>query len=445
MNSFEHLVAGTIARYGLLSPGERVLVALSGGADSTALALVLRDLSYPLVLGHVDHGMRPDSAADAEHCRRLAGELGVPIELTRLPAPPRTEAQARLGRYGALQEMAGRTGAGRIATGHTLNDQAETVVLRLARGGYPLGIPPLRGRTVRPLIEAFRCDTEAFCRRHSVPFLVDPTNADLNHRRNLIRHRVLPGLGPEGVARLARLGEAARSRRERVDAAADTVLADILIRRGAEILLDRARLLGLPAALLRPVLRRGLEEAGLAPSARLISDIAAKVAPVTGARLHLPGGWSIRCEPLELVAGPELSSPQLRPFKLAAPGRTFSEEWGIEVVAELVKAPRPPRCSPQEAFLHPRAAAPLVVRSRLPGDRFRPLGAPGVKKLQDLFVDRKVPRGLRDRIPILTCGGEIAWVAGYRIDDRFKLGEESSTALRLRIFPLDSKRDPAVG
>ncbi|MGH2769922.1 MAG: tRNA lysidine(34) synthetase TilS, partial [Actinomycetota bacterium] len=433
------LVTETIARYGLLSPGERVMVAFSGGADSTALTLVLEALGYRAVLGHVDHGMRPDSAADAEHCRRIAGELGLPVELARLPTPPSTEAQARLGRYGALEKMAGRAGVNRIATGHTLNDQAETVVLRLARGGYPLGIPPRRGRIVRPLIEVSRRDTEAFCRRHGVPFLVDWTNADLRYRRNLVRHRVLPGLGPEGMARLARLGEVARRRRERVAAATDTVLQGILVRRGAEIRLDRGRLLELPAALLGPVLRRALEEAGLEPSARLIADVAAKTVPVTGARLHLSGGWSIRCEPLELVVGPEVSSPELRPFRLTVPGRTISEEWGIELTAELVAAPGPPRCMPQEAFFHPRAAeGPLLVRPRLPGDRFRPLGGPGAKKLQDFFVDCKVPRGLRDRIPILTSRGEIVWVAGYRIDERFKLDEESPIALRLRILPLDS-------
>ena len=141
----EAVAAGFIASESLLQPGDVVLAAFSGGPDSTALALVLQSLGYRVVLGHVDHRLRLESSADADHCRGVATSLGLPIEVARLDLPPAGEAAARTARYAALEELRRRTGATMIATGHTLDDDAETVLLRQARGGFPLGIPPRRG------------------------------------------------------------------------------------------------------------------------------------------------------------------------------------------------------------------------------------------------------------------------------------------------------------
>ncbi|MEX0789738.1 MAG: tRNA lysidine(34) synthetase TilS, partial [Actinomycetota bacterium] len=152
--------ADAIARHQMLLPGERVLAGFSGGADSTAMVLLLKELGYEVILGHVDHGMRPCSSDDARHCRAVARRLGLEYSESRVQVEPATQAEARRVRYAALQRMAAAGGAGRIATGHTMDDQAETVMLRLDRGGYGLGIPPVRDNIVRPILNLRRKDTE---------------------------------------------------------------------------------------------------------------------------------------------------------------------------------------------------------------------------------------------------------------------------------------------
>lgn len=447
------LVAAMIDRYRLLGAADRVLVAFSGGPDSTACALALADLGHEVVLGHVDHGMRPGSGDDAARCREIASRLGVGIETRIVRVDPPTEAEARQVRYAALEEMAEGTGAGRIATGHTMDDQAETVLMRLARGGYPMGIRPLRGRVVRPLLEVRHRDTEALCRERGIAWLADPTNEDERFARNRVRRRVMPELGDEAVAALARLGEAAFLTAGEVRRRSEAVLAGIVrpgpagagaAGPGERLLeLDRGLLLALPPGLVRPLVRAALERVGLEPGSRLVADVAARVVPVTGARLDLPGGRVVWAEPSAVVVGRPAPPLALRPFGLAVPGRTRSREWEIEVAVDEVPAPGDPAASPDAAYIDAAALdAPLAVRRRRPGDRYRPLGGPGSKKLQDLFVDLKLPRAARDRVPVVVCGERIVWVPGARIDESFRLRERTRTALRVRIFPLLQASSP---
>ena len=422
---------------------ERVLVALSGGPDSTALALLLVSRGCDVVLGHVDHAIREDSAADARHCRDVAAGLGLPIEVVRLEEPPAGEAGARAARYEALERMADRVGASAIATGHTLDDDAETVLLRLGRGGYPLGIPLQRGRVVRPLLAMRRRETAELCRRRGVPVLTDPTNLDERFARNRIRHRVLPLLGDEGVLELARVAEATREVKARHDAAIDHLAAAIARTPapGTVLRLDRPALAALPPQLREGVLRRVLQSLGVEPSSRLVRDLSMKLVPVPGARLDLPGGLTAWAEADELLAGHPVPVPPAA--TLRSPGTTCLPKWGIQVITEVVAPPESPRTGPWEAVLDGRAAAlPLAVRPRQPGDRYRPLGAPGHRKLQDVLVDRKVARAARDRVPLLTAGGRLAWVVGHGIDHDFRITAESVSALRIRISPLSPEGAP---
>ena len=389
------------------------------------------------MLGHVDHAMRPSSSEDARHCREVAASLGLPIEVVRLAEAPAGEAAARTARYEALERMADRVGASAIATGHTLDDDAETVLLRLGRGGYPLGIPPRRGRVVRPLLSMRRWETARICATQGVPVLHDPSNLDERFARNRIRHRVLPLLDDDGVLELARLAEATRAAKARRDGALDR-LAAALVRRpapGTVLCLDRPSLAALGEDLREGVLRRVLQSVGIDPSSRLVRDLSVKLVPVPGARLDLPGGLTAWAEPEELLAGRPLPVPPETP--IVAPGATRLPDWGIEVVTEVVAPPASPRTQGWEALLDGGvAAAALAVRSRRPGDRYRPLGAPGERKLQDVLVDAKVPSATRDRVPLLTAGGRLVWVAGQRIADDVRITASSASALRVRILPL---------
>src|SRR5438093_1036024 len=187
----------------MLAGGERVLVAVSGGADSVALLHVLMRLAPSLRLtlhvAHVDHGLRPESADEASFVARLAHHFGLRVEILPVTVPPEAslEAAARRARYAALEKCADRVGADRIAVAHTANDQAETVVMRLLEGAGPrglAGIPPVRGRIIRPLIDARREEIVTELERADLPWVEDPSNRDPRFLRNRIRHDVLPVL-----------------------------------------------------------------------------------------------------------------------------------------------------------------------------------------------------------------------------------------------------------
>lgn len=440
------LVSQTIGRHHLLSQSDLVLVAFSGGADSTALALLLQELGYRIHLGHIDHGMRPESRAEAEHCRRFASSIEVPIDVTKVPVARATEAEARHARYRALEEMASKVGAQKIATAHTVDDNVETILMRLARGGRAFGIPYCRGRVVRPILDLRRGDTESVCGAGGIEFVVDPSNLDERITRNRIRHRILPGLSEGDIADLLELARANT-------AAARTVDHEVL---GAQAkglcafdtkgaVLDRRWLKQTSETVAKAAIRRGISGLGLAPSGRLVGDIHRKVASQTGARLDLPGGWSAWAEATRIVIGHPPSDQELPEVSLAVPGRTIAPEWGIEVVISIEK----PGVFLRDLgrHIHPKqrknivvdadvAGDPLHLRGWRPGDRFRPLGAPGSKKLHDFFVDAKIPRHRRGRVPILVSGTRIVWVGEGRIDEWFKLTPRSKRALRFQIFPL---------
>jgi len=194
-------------------------------------------------------------------------------------------------------------------------------------------------------------------------------------------------------------------------------------------------LAAIPEGLREGVLRRVLQSVGIDPSSRLVRDLSVKLVPVPGARLNLPGGLTAWAEPEELLAGWPLPPPPEAP--IVAPGPTRLPDWGIEVRTEVVATPASPRTGAWEALLDGRtAAAALAVRSRRPGDRYRPLGAPGERKLQDVLVDGKVPRAIRDRVPLLTADGRLVWVAGHRIAHDFRITASSASALRVQMLPL---------
>jgi tRNA(Ile)-lysidine synthase len=414
---------------------DRLLVAFSGGADSTALLILLLKLGYEVVVGHVDHGMRLESAADARHCRRIADSLGLPFHVAGVKVDPPSQAVARRVRYEALQRMATESGATAIATGHTLDDQAETVELRLRRGGLGLGIPARRSNIVRPLLGLRRSQTEKVCREAGLPYLDDPSN----HNSRYARVRIRNELAAAGEDRIYERAASA----ERVATAVRLVQQDVdglwqefvhLKRDPKTASISRAVVACLERGLARQLLRRIIRVFDLESSTRLIDDVLDKVVPVTGARLALtPDLWAWS-ETTDLFVGGWSMPPVRQPFDLLTPGVIRSPEWGLECHVREVSAGEPIGTSRWEELIDAAAVdGPLSIRAWMPGDRFRPLGSGGSKKLQDFFVDAGVARRHRQSVPILWAGTRIAWVVGHRIDDGFKLTKSSSDALHLRV------------
>lgn len=475
--SLTQRVLQTIGRHALLRDGTRVLVALSGGADSVALLLLLRELEQDGVLtvagaAHLNHQLRGAEAdADEAFCAALAAGIGLPFLAGRadVAARARTEKRsiedaARAARYEFLERAADELSADAIAVAHTREDQAETFLLRLLRGSGTRGlaaIQPRAGRVVRPLLDVARADLRAFLASRGQPFREDASNADRTIPRNRVRHELIPYLeshfSPGVTDVLARDAALARQDEEFLRGEAIKLAGGIVLTNEA-VRIDVAGLSRAPRALSSRVVQMALEQhAGSKPiSFDHVEQVLALAADGTSlprrsrgaakaGAVSLPGQYAVR-------AGGTIV---LRPgrSRIAAGANSFAFSLSIPGEVELrpqrlaVGAERAPVAAPQSG--RPRTWAgrgtevgvaagalelPLAVRSRRPGDRFRPLGAPGDRKLQDFLVDRKVARDDRDSLPLVVDGRDrIVWVVGQAVAEDFRVTDPSQGVLLLKV------------
>jgi tRNA(Ile)-lysidine synthase len=459
----------------LFGPGDRIAVAVSGGADSVALSLLLRDLAPQLgaaVAGliHVNHGLRgADADADESFCRALATRLGLPFDVHRADVAElaRTrhvsiEAAARLARYDWFPAAAARLGASVVATGHTADDQAETVLLRLLRGSGARGVSGIRikrGLYVRPLLYCRRRALRAWLQEMGEGWREDASNADIRVPRNRLRHEVMPrleDLAPGAVMALTRHAALAADDEAYLSAAAEKASSGLVFS-GNESRTDISEL-DAPPAIARRMIRILAER--VAPGRTLslkhveaVRRLAASDKPRS--RLDLPGLLVQKAgSALRFSEAPVLTRNQSQPWMawperlLLSPGSVDLPEVGLTLEARLAtSAPAAVSKSSGSAAGTARAwqvsicaasvTPSLIVRNRRPGDRFQPLGAPGRRKLQDVLVDRKIPRTERDGLPIVTTlTGEILWVAGVAVAEacRVRTPEDSVLLLELRKY-----------
>ncbi len=439
----------------MILPGETVLAAVSAGPDSTALLHALVKLRTRLRCRvracHVHHGLRgPEADADAKHAASFARSLGVPFTRHRVDvrAFARThkmsiETAARTARYSVLERVADRAKANRIATGHTASDQAETVLLNILRGTGPAGlagIPPVRGRIIRPLLAVSRADVEAYCQDQKLAHRLDSSNLDTVFARNRIRHEVLPMLRqiqPRVDASLCRLAEIMRAENEFMIEQTANALREVGAQRPGEMGIACGPFASLPKVLQRRVVRSAIERMKGdqldVELERVDALVELAVSGRTGAIVELPGGLRAERGYGELVV---TALPAQRPahtgeWALPIPGQVSIRELGLAVAAAFSRARRAPS-SPMAALLDAKGIkSPLTVRTRRRGDRFVPFGMKGTVKLQDFFVNAKVPRAERGRIPLVLSGDEIVWVVGYRINDRYKVSKRTRRTIRV--------------
>lgn len=455
----EQRVAEFIRKREVVRDGEPVVVGVSGGPDSTVLLVLLSRLraafGFTIIAAHFDHRLRSRDEAErdlsfvAQLCRSLGVSLVTGAGDVRRRAKrdgESIEEAARNLRYRFLGVEAKRAGATAVVVGHTLDDRAETVLLHLIRGSGLDGLAAMPPRSpwpfgagpdvARPLLEVSRKDVEHYCRDLSIEPRLDPTNDLLIATRNRIRSELMPLLrsfNPKASGALARLAEAAAADSAFIEAAAAAEwsrLADV--RGGDRVTFHRASLKELPPPLVARLLRRAAAHIGAQPGAvhldRVLDSLGKR-----RMRVAIPGGVvSIESDGVvvarEDVARP---SPAIRERALAIPGRTRAGDWTIEATRVERDAARP-RDSFAVLLDLDAIDGPLIVRTRKPGDRMRPLGLGGSKKLQDILVDAKVPQEERDSVPVIADRLGIVWVAGHCIDQRVAVAGKTRRVMRLR-------------
>jgi tRNA(Ile)-lysidine synthase len=491
----ERAVRDAVERHALWPAGATFVAAVSGGADSLCLLgalLALRDQGSAsvapgaLVVAHLDHGLRGEAgAADVAWVRSFCEGLGLRCIVERADVRAVASAErrsiedaARCVRYTFLRRVAADVGAERICTGHTLDDQAETVALHWLRGAGLeglAGMAPLEDDVARPLLTVSRADTEAYCAARGWQPRHDETNADPRFLRNRVRRELLPTLesyNPQIRRTLARNADLIRADEAYLEDQVDAVWKRCVVeRRPDALVLSRRGVTEAPAALRRRVLRRACWELASrerGPEAvHILTVDEALQRPSSGERIALPGGIELHIsyDTVELRHGPTHKAAAAwdtteRP--LPVPGSVELPElswrlraWrselppGLDSGGQPAAAELPPFAqagthaevghAETRVYLDAAAAGgPLSVRTWRPGDRFQPMGMSQSKKLQDFFADAKVPRELRHRVPLVVGPEGILWVGGLRPDERARVTEATRSVLVLQLDPLDS-------
>jgi tRNA(Ile)-lysidine synthase len=462
-------VKATVQRLNLLSPRDRVLVAVSGGPDSVALLHILcdlrRDLELRLEVAHLQHGIRGrESEDDALFVRELARRLDLPFHIKEISIPRmrsqagkgNIEALARRERYRFLTAIAFQRNLDKIAIAHTENDQAETVLMWLLRGAgrkglggmapvqaiNPRGAESSKAVTIiRPLFEVTKEELLSYLDERGLEYRLDRSNEDTAYLRNWIRFELLPRLkdriGPGVSSRLVQSAEVLRDEEILLNALARRELAALR----ADSALRRDGFLRQPKALQRRMLRlwieearghlRGLDFAHVEALRRLICDGPPQ------SRLSIPGGWELtrEYETARLAKRARLSKPACYAYPMVIDGVLAVPEAGMVIECQRVSSPPAelPKDHWEALFDQAALAEPLVVRNFRRGDRFQPLGMRGHKKVKELFIEKKVPSAARARWPLLVMGREVLWLPGYGRSDLGRIGPDAKEVLHIRV------------
>jgi tRNA(Ile)-lysidine synthase len=447
-------LAQTIERHAMLSRGCRIGIAVSGGADSVFLLHALRKLGMAAAILHINHNLRgTESDADEEFVRSLATSFDLPIDvLNNRPAAGNLEQEARRARYEFFTARIADGSCDAIATGHTLDDQAETVLYRFARGAGTAGLsgilPVTPAGIIRPLIELRRADIRAWLIEHRISWREDTSNLNPDFARNRIRLQHLPdlatSLNPSLPETLASTAEWARAEEEAWTAELERLEPTYLIKNAATILISTGLFRQLPTAVQRRLLRRAIERTkGSLRSVDFqhVEAIRDMTATREGSgRIQLPGldvyrsfDW-LRLAPL----GFDGRLPRDFEAPLAIPGRTLVKERQLAIEMELVNGHAVYNNGVQALDLE-RCTGSLStqywrLRNWRPGDQYHPLGESGPLKIKTLFQENRIPLWERRAWPVVDRGKDspVLWSRKFGVNSRFAAGPESRKILVIR-------------
>jgi tRNA(Ile)-lysidine synthase len=461
-------VLSFIRKNRLLSAGDKVVVAVSGGPDSVCLLHLLaglrKELNISLYIAHLNHQLRgAESDADAKYVAGLARRLKIPATIEsrdvrefRKKQHISLEEAAREARYGFLASVVQKTGAKSVSVGHTANDHAETILMHLIRGSGTRGLRGLLPATrqqisgfslniIRPLLELNRGDTVAYCRDNNLKPRTDSSNLSLEPFRNKVRQKLLPELGkynPQIGEALMRTARNAAADFDFIETEAQRAASTVTTLEKDAVSIKKQAFLTLHPALQRQILRFSIES--LLGSLKdiesgHIEDIIDALEKPAGKVISLPFGLNFYIDYENYIMAKDTASlcpfPALEnEFTLKIPGKTASSGWVIE--ASIVPASTTLITGGEgdgfsACFDAVAAGKHLTVRHSLPGDRFQPLGMAQEKKVNRFMIDAKIPQAWRSSIPIVCAGGHILWVAGWRIGARFRVKPTTQKVLKL--------------
>jgi tRNA(Ile)-lysidine synthase len=470
--SIEQRVSGFMLEKRLVSRGDCLILAVSGGADSVCLLHVMHSLKEKLGItlhvAHLDHQLRgEESEADAAYVVRLAGSLDIPVTVSRADVRGfqkkhrlSLEEAAREVRYNFLAETAAAVGAEAIATGHTQDDQVETIMLHIIRGTGIKGMVGLNAKSlrllkghqvniIRPLLEISRAETEAYCLSRNLVARVDSSNLSLSPLRNRIRQKLLPELkryNPGFVESLLRTSNIAADEIDFLDYELEKIWKETVNKQDASLIFHKDKFDMLPNALKRHLLRSAIKHLlGTLKDIeeRHIEEMMAVLGKQAGKYINLPYGLVFAVEYGRYLLGSDTKA--LCPYseivsesEIKVAGTTAISGWSIETMF-TEKVVDIDNENEFVAYLdEDKCGKGLSVRSRLEGDRFQPLGFDTPKRLNRFMMDMKIPQAWRKRVPLVCCHGhglpvhgQVIWVVGYRIDDRYKVTVDTKRVLKI--------------
>jgi tRNA(Ile)-lysidine synthase len=454
-NTLESRFSAFVRSAGLVKPGDRVLLAVSGGVDSMVMLHLFevfrRSWNLELHIAHLNHQLRGDeSLRDEEFVRQTAEALGLPCHTKRADILDHAHRRrlskqeaAREVRYQFLEDVRSSIRAASVATAHQADDNAETVLLNALRGtgirGLA-GIPTRRdaGKIIRPLLFARRAEIEGYADAHTIPYRTDSSNESTEYTRNYLRKAIIPLLSevyPDVTESLNRISRMMRQLDERIGNELDARWPSLcgLDEKGRTVLIV-PRLLSEPAYLQEEIAVRLLRSLDIETHASAVRRILDLCTQPSGRSLQLSGALAVYRDRDRLVVVPSTPS---QPFfqKVDLGSRYTFPTFEFSVSSPLAPPPRLDTARTTEFADADRLGGRLVLRSWKDGDWFIPLGMQTKKKLSDYFTDEKVPLFEKPTIPILESEGAIVWVCGKRLDDRFKVTDRTRSVVKLEYFP----------
>ncbi len=472
LDSFVSAVGQTIEKHSLIEPGQRVLVGLSGGADSVALLAALVQLNESglraqLIVGHLDHGLRSQSQSDCQFARELTEQFSlefvcrrVDVKALAAQAGVGIEEMARHERYEFFQSVAQDKGVDRVAMGHHGDDNVETILFRIIRGTHLRGLSgiPIRRRlgsgsieVIRPLLETRSDEIRQYLSRRCLGWREDHTNTDLQYRRNFIRAELLPLIRDRLNLRVdeavLRLGQSAAQVEDFISSLARSALADAIRpdKTGPDkIALDAGKLAGQHFLVRTNAIRTALERIG-APMQSVTNErfceMDGLVTGESGSPITLAGGFKVALQD-DLLVISKLHQPSSGDkswsVELNCPGKTELPCGGHVVCSvepmdrEAFKA----HCISGDCCVQwldaDKIAGQLTCRTRRRGDFFRPLGSPGTQTVGDFLTNAKVKPDARQQVRCICDGEGIVFLAPLRMDERLRVSDQTQRVLRIR-------------